>query len=515
MTSVAARRAAPLVGLCLSLAACHGTTSKEGPTWRADCPSVARPAPLSLEAAREAHRLAARRHELRMREAAAPGSFLREMQSTLDPKRVADGQVCLEELADLGQLLFEHEYNFSDGLGGGQSATSPAGPFRRVHAGRFGGPETISCPSCHWIGGPSGAGAETDTVFLEGDGERTTSGDERNPPALVGLGVVQALATEISRDLLKQRAQLVKDAARAGVDRETRLTTKGVDFGVLRATPKGKIDASGIRGVDEDLVVKPFGWKGTLATFAEFAAEALQIHMGIQSDVLLASGSRELLGAGNDPADPDGDGVRGELGRGPFAALTVHLALLEIPIIEPLIQDRQMPPAAKALLPPTTTSFAYDFQRGRKEFHDLGCAGCHAPMMVLESPMLVLEGLPPIDLSQHLGQSGLRYDANLGGYPVWLFSDLKRHDMGKANAARHVQNGVALQEYLTPRLWGVADSAPYLHDGRAPSFDYAIAGHDGEGAAARAAFEALPFDDRGPLRVYLMSLRRTPRVIVP
>jgi CxxC motif-containing protein (DUF1111 family) len=104
---------------------------------------------------------------------------------------------------------------------------------------------------------------------------------------------------------------------------------------------------------------------------------------------------------------------------------------------------------------------------------------------------------------------------SVGGYPVWLFSDLKRHDMGPANAARHVQRGVGLQDYLTPRLWGVADSAPYLHDGRAPSFDYAIAGHDGEGAAARAAFDALPLADRGALRVYLMSLRRAPRVFVP
>ena len=84
--------------------------------------------------------------------------------------------------------------------------------------------------------------------------------------------------------------------------------------------------------------------------------------------------------------------------------------------------------------------------------------------------------------------------------------------MGKANAAQHAQRGVAPEQYLTPRLWGVADSAPYLHDGRAPSFDYAIAGHDGEGAAARAAFEALPLADRGPLRVYLMSLRRASRV---
>jgi CxxC motif-containing protein (DUF1111 family) len=293
------------------------------------------------------------------------------------------------------------------------------------------------------------------------------------------------------------------------------LTTKGVDFGVLRASATEEIDASGVRGVDQDLVVKPFGWKGTLATFTEFAAEALQVHMGIQSDLLLARGSRELVGDGSDRTDPDGDGVRGELGRGPFAALAVHLALLELPIVEPLIHDRQLGPAAQALLPPTTTSFAHDFQRGRRLFHELGCAGCHVPMLVLESPMLVVEGLPPIDLAKEMRQPGLRYEPGLGGYPVWLFSDLKRHDIGRANAARHVQRGVALAEYLTPRLWGVADSAPYLHDGRAPSFDYAIAGHDGEGAAARAAFEALSPADRGPLRVYLMSLRRAPRVVVP
>jgi hypothetical protein len=508
-------RTAALLGMALAIAACGGSPSEQAATWRADCPPLSRPAPLSREAALEAQRAAARRHELRLREAAAPGSFLREMHAALDATRVAGGQVCPGELADLGELLFEHEYGFADGLGGGDGARAPAGPFRRVHRGAFGGPETISCPSCHWIGGPNGGGAETDTAFLDGDGERTTSGDERNPPALVGLGVVQALAREMSRDLQEQRADLVREAARAGIARETRLTTKGVDFGVLRAAPTGEIDASGLRGIDDDLVVKPFGWKGTHATFSDFAAEALQMHIGIQSDVLLARGSRELVGDGTDPADPDGDGIRGEVGRGPFAAMMLHLALLELPIVEPLIQDQRLAPPAQALLPPTTTSFADDFQRGRRTFHELGCAGCHVPMLVLRSPVLEVEGLPPIDLAQQMRQPGLRYEPSLGGYPVWLFSDLKRHDMGRANAAQHVQRGVALQDYLTPRLWGVADSAPYLHDGRAPSFDYAIAGHDGEGAAARAAFEALPLTDRSPLRVYLMSLRRVPRVIVP
>jgi hypothetical protein len=270
-----------------------------------------------------------------------------------------------------------------------------------------------------------------------------------------------------------------------------------------------------VRGLDPDLVVKPLGWKGHLARIADFAADALQVHLGIQSEELLATASAEVAGPGNDPADRDADGVRGELGRGPFTALIAHMALLEMPIVEPLIQDREMAPAATALLAPMTTSFAGDFQRGRRQFHALGCAGCHVPMMVLESPMVAVDGLPPIDLSRGMRRPALVYDPAVGGYPVWLFSDLKRHDMGNANAARHVQRGVPLSEYLTPRLWGVADSAPYLHDGRAPSFDYAIAGHDGEGAAARAAFAALEWHDKGALRVYLMSLRRAPRVVVP
>jgi hypothetical protein len=209
-----------------------------------------------------------------------------------------------------------------------------------------------------------------------------------------------------------------------------------------------------------------------------------------------------VTGGGDDPTDPDGDGVRNELGRGPFTALLVHLALFELPEVKPVIQHDQLEPAAQGLLAPTTSSFADDFQRGRKQFHALGCAGCHLPMMVLNSPMLTVDGLPPIDLSATMQQPGLRYDPTVGGYPVWLFSDLRRHDMGESNVAQHVQNGVPRNQYLTPRLGGVADSAPYLHDGRAPSFDYAIAGHDGEGAAARKALRGARRAREGGLRVF-------------
>jgi mono/diheme cytochrome c family protein len=504
-----------LVGLCLCLVACAGSGGAEAPTWRRDCPPQQAIAPLSMEAAREAHRAAERRHDLRFREAAEPGFFLRTAGAALEPTGLAAGRVCLAEVAELGQMVFDHEYGFADGLAGGTAAKAVGGPFRRVHAGVFGGPETISCQSCHWVGGANGAGSEVDNVFLLGDGERTESGDARNPPALVAPGVVQALGREMTRDLHRQRDELIRASAQAGAARTTRLTAKGVDFGELGASARGELDTSAVRGVDPDLVVKPFGWKGTQADFAAFATDALQVHFGIQNEVLLASGTAEVYGAGADPADRDGDGVRSELGPGPFAALLVHLAVIELPAVEPLIQSRRMEPAATQLLPPTTTNFAEDFQRGRRMFHDLGCAECHRPMLVLEHPVIDVAGVPPIDLARDMRRPALTYDEGLGGYPVWLFSDLKRHDMGAGNAARHVQRGVKITEYLTPRLWGVADSGPYLHDGRAPSFDYAIAGHDGEGAAARAAFAPLSREQKADLNVYLMSLRRAPRMLVP
>lgn len=494
---------------------CEPTTPPPAAEWRADCAPLSQPAPLSLEAAREAHRVTERRHEWRLREAAKPGSFLRAMEAAADPVRLAAGEVCAADLADLGQLVFDHEFGFADGLGGGEGAQAVAGPFRRVHGGNFGGPETLSCPSCHWVGGPNGAGVESDNAFLQGDGALTASGDERNPPSLVAVGVVEALAAEMSRELAAQRDALVGNTEKPGEARGVRLTTKGVDFGVLRIGANGEIDSSGLRGIDADLIVKPFGWKGTLASFTDFSGEALQVHLGVQAETMVETSSPDLLGKGPDRGDPDADGKRGELGRGPFTAMGVHLALLELPILEPLVQTRRMEAAAQALLAPTTTSFADDFRRGREHFHALGCAGCHLPKMVLHDPVLKLEGVPPLDLAREMRAPSLRYDAELDGYPVWLFSDLKRHDMGEANAARHVQNGVAKGEYLTPRLWGVADSGPWLHDGRAPSFDYAIAGHGGEGAAARAAFAALEREEQGALRVYLMSMRRAPRVMVP
>ena len=55
----------------------------------------------------------------------------------------------------------------------------------------------------------------------------------------------------------------------------------------------------------------------------------------------------------------------------------------------------------------------------------------------------------------------------------------------------------------TPPLWGLRDSGPYLHDGRAATIDQAIAMHGGEGTRAARRFVQLTPDRRLQLTLFL------------
>ena len=63
------------------------------------------------------------------------------------------------------------------------------------------------------------------------------------------------------------------------------------------------------------------------------------------------------------------------------------------------------------------------------------------------------------------------------------------------------------REWRTPPLWGLADSAPYLHDGRAATVVEAVALHGGEAEACTKRFFALPLADRLSVLEFLSCLR--------
>ena len=95
------------------------------------------------------------------------------------------------------------------------------------------------------------------------------------------------------------------------------------------------------------------------------------------------------------------------------------------------------------------------------------------------------------------------------------YTDLRRHAMGDALAEPRASGAVAADVFLTPPLWGLASSGPYLHDARAAGVEDAILAHGGEGASARDAYLALDVPVRGDLRVFLATLTRARRLEVP
>ena len=503
--------------LALLLAACGDNALPTMP----ECDGRAPPETgLTLAGAREAHRRAALRQRLRLREALEPGYLRRVTAPLVERDQLERGLYCATDVYEVGRLLFEHPFTFADGLATGAGGDDDRlSPFRRVQAGRAGGPETTTCTSCHWRGGPGGAGAFPDQSLVLGDGELISSADARNPPPLHGAGAAQALGEEMTADLARLRDDARARAHDGGAAVSVELVTKGVSFGILRVFPDGQLDNDQVRGVDTDLIVRPFGWKGTSATVAEFIAEAAAVHLGIQAEGLpaQAAAAPDPLVLGDGPADdPDHDGVADELSAGQLTALAVHVALLELPIGGPHLRplDRDDPGG------PIEPWLVDEWARGRDLLASFGCASCHLPRMILAHSTVTIR--PPdarwgvtVDLARDAEAPRLTYDASAGGYPVFAYSDFKRHDLGEENASRHIHQTIGRRVYLTRRLWGLGASGPYFHDGASATVDDAIARHGGEAAFARAAWLAAPAEDRSALRIFLTSLRRAPRLIVP
>jgi CxxC motif-containing protein (DUF1111 family) len=373
-----------------------------------------------------------------------------------------------------------------------------------VHSGVRGGLDTFSCAGCHSVGGPDGAGSPTQNAFLLGDGDRISTANVRNAPIVLGLGLVQALAVEMSFELASARDEALSLAASAGKPATVELTSKGVSFGSLTASPDGTVDTSALLGVDADLVVKPFGWKGTIARLRRFAEDAARIHFGVQSHVLALdwndgnAGDVALLGSGPNWWDPDNDGVQREIEEGVLTAAAVYMAMLETPVI----------------LPPHDPGLQARWSNGMAVFETAGCSGCHRPELPLQfstwKELPDTTGGPPIEIN--LIAEG---DRPRGTSLVKLFSDLKRHDMGEALADPHDgEEPIARSVFLTRPLWGLAETAPYLHDGRAATIPEAIEAHGGEASASRDAWRALDPEDRKDLHVFLLSLTREPKTHV-
>ena len=204
--------------------------------------------------------------------------------------------------------------------------------------------------------------------------------------------------------------------------------------------------------------VGKFGWKAQFATLEEFVAAACANELGLGNPLM-----EQAKPVGRSYPDPEAD-----LTGKQFRQLVAFVDALPKPVEVLPIDKRE-----RALA-----------ERGKTVFQSVGCAQCHTP-----------------DLGDVAG----------------IYSDLLLHSL-----TTHIGDGYtheivvevplpsghpAPDEWRTPPLWGVADSAPYMHDGGAPTLRDAILRHEGEAAGVTKAFRHLPPADQKSLIAFLKTLQ--------
>ena len=442
------------------------------------------------------------------------------------------GNLDLDDLRALGLSVFSTPFNTYDGFGDGpfdpaETDTAAFGHRPTLQGNglslRVNGLDAQSCNECHTIVshrtrpptlGFAGVGGivqnaiimpsvidvadsfDDRVVFQAGhdpslplifDGVADFNGRFANPPFLFGGGGVELLGKEMTADL---QALLVQ-ARSAPAGTVTLLHTHGVDFGsitTLDGAGNVELDVEGIGPEDitglppeEVLVVRPFGRKGENFSMRDFDRGAMQFHFGIQPV--------EVVG---ENVDEDGDGNDNEVSVAEMSVLHIF------DVTNPRPRVAKLGPAAV---------------KGFETFVDIGCADCHHPVKKTRSRKVPLAHPedptdPSADVYLRVNLVDVGFDpAPGGGVFVPLFADLKRHKMGPRLAETFERGDLANDEFTTARLWGIADTAPYLHDGRATTLYQAIEFHGGEAQTARDNFLALSVGEQRKLLRFLGKLR--------
>lgn len=276
--------------------------------------------------------------------------------------------------------------------------------------------------------GRRGQGASV--TRLNGVGYHQT---QRNTPALFGAGLIDALPDAVFEEL------------------EARQTSRGEVSGRVARAAGGKVGR--------------FGWRGQTSTLHEFVLGACAVELGLQApghpqpiNPLAKSSGREA----SPPAKPDDTlDINDEQCR----ALSEYVAYLP-------------PPARMA---PTDQAAVARAARGEERFTQIGCAACH---------------LPRVDEISGIYSDLLLHDMGRG-----LEDPAPANPPGRSNASGTYYGGVDTlfatvaselrREWRTAPLWGIRDSAPYMHDGRAQTLSDAIGWHGGEAAKSARQFKNL------------------------
>lgn len=310
---------------------------------------------------------------------------------------------------------------------------------------------------------------------------------QRNSPPLFGLGLIDLIeVTQLQR------------IARA----QSRLTNGQV---------------SGRTGVGK------FGWRGQTVSLDQFVRGACAGELGLQLEGM--------------PQPPD---VADET----YVSFGVDIREAEVAMLVNYIRD--LPAPMKEIVLPVERAA---IRQGQRLFAKIGCNICHVenvlPARGIYSDLLLhdmgslLAAPAPTPLGAAFASaprlrlprfsrenpSTPNFFRSVSGYygapastlplPYQMTRPVEpRFPRGKlpesafvVNSVDDVRWDVLQREWRTPPLWGVADSAPYLHDGRSDSLDSAIRWHGGEASQAANAYRSLRSESREQILAFLGSLQ--------
>ncbi len=471
-------------------------------------------------------------------------------------RHLADGQefhLSTNQLLEHGRLLFAANWTQQEGggrpltKGTGAAVADPMSPLEGMRGfNRLSAPDANSCAGCHNapLGVIGGGGDFVTNVFVlahrfdfatfdntdvlptrgcaDENGQPTmlqTIANSRSTLGMFGAGYVEMLARQMTADL-----QAIRDSIPSGGS--AALIAKGVSFGTLARDADGTWVTSAVTGLSApslasagaasppSLIIRPFHQAGAVVSLRQFSNNAFNHHHGIQT----------VDRFGN--ADQDGDGFVDEMTTADTTAVSVFQATLQVP-------GRVIPrnPAIEAAV-----------RRGEDLFVDLGCVACHVPFLELDaegwiysepnpfnpsgnltpaSPYVTSFGTFQIDLNDRR-LPGVRLRERGGKVQVPAFTDLKLHDItsGPLDPNRepidmHQPAGspgffAGNSRFITKKLWGMANEAPYFHHGVFATIRQAVEAHAGEAQAQRDAYGALASDDQDALIEFLKTLQVLP-----
>lgn len=380
------------------------------------------------------------------------------------------------------RALFERLWEPTPDGGSGPTTADGLGPLYNEQ----------SCVGCHHQGGTGGAGDNSRNVTILAvvpgvavDGRAIFLGElaDLHPGLRNRTSVVlhrRATATA-DRDRLARMAQPAFVQTRDdlfGIARSERSTPAlfgagkldGIaDADLLAAEARRRPDFPEITGRVSRLrngQLGRFGWKGQTAHLADFVRAACANELGLE-----VRGQHQPSLVAPEDYDPQAQAL--DLTDEQVGQLIQFVADLPAPAVRPSLA-------------------AID---GAALFESVGCVACHVPSLGrvrgLYSDLLLH------DLGERIQAAGSGY----GGPPPTIVERPARTTPDAPPPAGEA----GPTEWRTPPLWGVAASAPYLHDGRAATLHDAILFHGGEADRTTRRYLALAASGRASLLAFLRA----------